>query len=180
MPTSISSDDARKFFLNVIKNTVKPASGPVQMTIPDISKLKTIVDNVVRLIEAGDRNHWGPRVKDLNDLCKIVLTDEQLRAKGTTKIEIAKGLSSVLAASQASSQVPDGQLQGSAQKRSRDVDNQDQEEQDFIEQQLLAFRKRKKQAATTGTINAAVNGTFHSTSTGTPKTTLLVLSLSFG
>ena len=68
------------------------------MTATEVDTLGSIVTEVIDLVKAGSRSHWGPRVKDLEATCKIILTPQQLEAKGTKRIEVAQAIQSALAA----------------------------------------------------------------------------------
>ena len=80
---------AKHLVLKLIKTVKKPASGPVQLTVDEIDNLRSIATEIETRAKAKNRARWGPRVKDLNDLCAIILTKSQLDNKGTRREELA-------------------------------------------------------------------------------------------
>ena len=73
---------AKKLFARLIKNTKKPDSGPVSLSAEDAKSLSDVAKEIIRRDTEGIRARWGPRLPELNDLSKIILTDEQWLKKG--------------------------------------------------------------------------------------------------
>ena len=69
----MQSGDAKAFVLQLIKDVKRPVTGPVQLTIDEVSSLKAICEHVVQKLESGDKSRWGPRVTDFNVLQHVVL-----------------------------------------------------------------------------------------------------------
>ena len=76
----------------MVQTTKKPGSGPVSLSSEDVKNLNEVVTEIVRREKEGIRSYWGPRVADMNDLCDIILTEEQLQQKGLRKAEIAQAI----------------------------------------------------------------------------------------
>ena len=81
----MDSNVARNLFARLIQNTEKPVSGPVSLSAEDATSLHKIVTEIIHRDNEGNRGYWGPRVGDMNDLCDIILTKEQLQNKGLRK-----------------------------------------------------------------------------------------------
>ena len=73
---------ARNLFTRLIQNTEQTDSGPVSLSADDAKSLRDVAAEIVRRENEGDRERWGPRVSEMNALCKVVLTNEQLQKKG--------------------------------------------------------------------------------------------------
>ena len=78
----MESKVARNLFTRLIQNTKKPGSGPVSLSAEDAKNLRDVAVEVVRREKAVIRSYWAPRVADMNDLCEIILTEDQLQQKG--------------------------------------------------------------------------------------------------
>ena len=84
--------EAKALVQRLIKELKRPASGAIAIAQPDIDGIRKFATEVIKRADKGSRSFWGPRVADLNELCKIVLTDQQFLAKGTTKVQITTAL----------------------------------------------------------------------------------------
>ena len=78
----MDSKVARNLFSRLVQTLKKPNSGPISLSEEDAKGLRDVSAEVVRRDEEGIRSYWGPRVADMNDLCDIILTQEQLQNKG--------------------------------------------------------------------------------------------------
>ena len=52
----MQSGDAKEFVLQLIKDVKRPVTGPVQLTIDEVSSLKAICEHVVQKLESGDKS----------------------------------------------------------------------------------------------------------------------------
>ena len=70
-------DKQAKDLVTKLNREVKhPDSDKLALPIEDIQGLRELTTEIVRLADAGDRKRWGPNLRDLNDLSKLLLTDE--------------------------------------------------------------------------------------------------------
>ena len=106
---------AKKLFARLIKNTKKPDSGPVSLSAEDAKSLSDVAKEIIRRDTEGIRARWGPRLPELNDLSKIILTDEQWLKKGHKKVEVADAIfKAVSQAEQTNTSTPQGSASGAA------------------------------------------------------------------
>ena len=133
----MEGDLARKLCSRLIQNTQKSVAGPVSLSAEDASKLGDVAKEIIRRDTEGIRSFWGPRVTELNDLCKIILSAEQFDKKGQKKADMAQSILEALAAAE---QRAPAEQQGAASPPSKRQKISAAEEE-FLEQQLIQFRK---------------------------------------
>ena len=143
----MDSSAAKALFSRLIANTKRPASGQVQLDAEDITNVRAVVSEIIRLSTAGSRSYWGPRLVDCDYLCHIILTEDQLSKKGSKKAEVAKAILDALPSAEAVSQAV-------GQSSSRKRPNVISEEEEFLAEQLDKCRSKKK--AKTVSIGRAV------------------------
>ena len=134
---------ARDLFTRLIHNTKKTDSGPVSLSVEDAKSLREVAAEIVRREKEGDRERWGPRVSEMNALCKIVLTDEQLQKKGVRKAEVAQSILSAVSQAE-QSDVTATQGESTPPRKRKKISP---EEKKFLEQQLHQFRKKSAASA---------------------------------
>ena len=88
----MDSEVARNLFSRLIQTAKSSSSGPFSISPGDAKSLRDVATEIVRRDKAGIRARWGPQVPDMNDLCDIILTKEQIKEKGQRKAEIAQAM----------------------------------------------------------------------------------------
>ena len=91
---------AKALVARMNREVKRPVSGKLQLPIEDIQGLRQITTEIIRLSEAGGKKRWGPNLRDLNALSKLILTDEQFSAMGTLKADVSKAILNALPPSQ--------------------------------------------------------------------------------
>ena len=147
----MESNLARNVFSRILQNTKKPDSGPASLSVEDAKSLREVASEIIRRDKEGIRSHWGPRIPDLNKLCEVILSDEQLKVVGQRKSEVAQAILDAIVVAEQNSPT-EAQLseavvtQGVAPvavdtppaKRTRISTA----EEEFLEEQLRLFRRR--------------------------------------
>ena len=87
-------DDAKTKDLvkRILREVKRPDSDKLELPVEDIQGLRQITNEIIRLTEQGSRKRWGPNLRALNGLSKLLLTDEQFEAMGTRKGDVAKAI----------------------------------------------------------------------------------------
>ena len=137
---------ARNLIARLIQNTKRTGSGPVSLSAEDAKSLREVAKEIVRRDNEDIRSRWGPRISDMNELCKIILTDEQLQDKGLRKDEVAQTiLSAVADAEQANATAAQGTAPAVVSTPPKKRQKISREEEKFLEQQLRQFREKNAQ-----------------------------------
>ena len=134
---------AKSHFSRLIEDPKTQSAGASSLSKEDAKMLQEVAEEIIRRDTEGIREHWGPRVTDMNNLCKIILTSEQLEEKGSKKVEVAQAiLSAVSAVEQSNLAAPQGSKDKAAAPPPKKRQRISLAEEKFLEQQLLEFRQK--------------------------------------
>ena len=116
---------AKELVSRMNRKVNRPDSGKLQLPIDDVQGgLRQLTAKIIRLADEGNKKLWGPNLRDLNALSKLILTDDQYINMNTKKAEVAKDIFDALPPEQGGIPVSNPPVE----KRARDDD-----EEDFLE-----------------------------------------------
>ena len=138
----MESEFARDLIARIISTSSKSNDGPVALSAEDAKSLTDVAQEIVRRGRQGIRSHWGPRVVDLNNLCELILTEEQLHLKGQRKTEVAQAIVNAISEAQQSGVVTQGVAPVVAETPPQKRARISPAEEAFLEEQLRVFREK--------------------------------------
>lgn len=87
-----SSDEAKKLVERLLQSAKVSAAGKHNLSTGDVQKVRNAAERIIAISKQGKRSVWGPRVTEINALCKVLLPDAQYMAMGSKKTDIAQSL----------------------------------------------------------------------------------------
>ena len=91
-----SSAEAKGLVGRLLQSTKVSASGKHNLSNNDVQKVRNVAQRIIAISKEGKRSVWGPRVTEMNALCKVLLPDDQYMKMGRKKTDIAQALLDVL------------------------------------------------------------------------------------